>query len=169
MWLIGKRLKKRHHLKEDVRQSLYDECNKWVKAVNAKGKKFMGGDHPNLADLAVYGILNSIEGCVAFKDLVDHTNIRRWYFDMKESVAMHQGAIDTKKFGTVCESEKAHLTCIEEITQCLQIYIIRGRPKNFALFTFAHNFFIYYPILINLVSMLMEKNGLLTENMKVAD
>nr|CAD7411579.1 unnamed protein product [Timema poppensis] len=33
MWLIGKRLKKRHNLKDDVRVSLYDECNNWLKAL----------------------------------------------------------------------------------------------------------------------------------------
>lgn len=92
MWLIGKRLKKRHNLKDDVRQSLYDECNNWVKAINAKGTKFMGGDCPNLADLAVYGVLSSIEGCSAFKDCLDHTKIGKWYFPMKEAVTQHQGA-----------------------------------------------------------------------------
>jgi len=47
-------------LKDNVRQSLYDECNIWIKAVEQNGGKFMGGDKPNLADLAVYGILSSI-------------------------------------------------------------------------------------------------------------
>lgn len=93
MWMIGKRLKKRHNLKDDVRQSLYDECNKWVKAVNAKGTPFMGGNQPNLADLAVYGVLNSIEGCLAFKDLLQYSKIGRWYDLMKNAVTSHQGAI----------------------------------------------------------------------------
>lgn len=92
MYLIGKRLKKRHHLKDDVRQSLYDECNYWMKAIKDKGKPFMGGDRPNLADLAVYGILNSIEGCIAFQDLLNNTKIKRWYLGMKNAVKNHQGA-----------------------------------------------------------------------------
>ena len=46
MWIIGKNLKKRHHLKDDVRQSLYDEVNFWLKAVKAKKAPFMGGDQP---------------------------------------------------------------------------------------------------------------------------
>lgn len=33
MYLVGKRLKKRHNLKDDVRESLYDECNKWVSSL----------------------------------------------------------------------------------------------------------------------------------------
>ncbi|CAG9761507.1 unnamed protein product [Ceutorhynchus assimilis] len=92
MYLIGKRLKKRHNLKEDVRQSLYDECTSWVREVNKKGTPFLGGKDPNLADLAVYGILNSIEGCTTFKDLLERTKIGRWYFGMKEVVSQHHGA-----------------------------------------------------------------------------
>lgn len=92
MWLIGKRLKKRHHLKDDVRQSLYDECNRWSREVRKKGTTFMGGDRANLADLAVFGVLNSIEGCDAFKDLLENTKIGTWYFAMKEAVGTHQGA-----------------------------------------------------------------------------
>lgn len=34
MYLVGKRLRKRHNLKNDVRQSLYDECNLWVRELN---------------------------------------------------------------------------------------------------------------------------------------
>ncbi|KAJ8970579.1 hypothetical protein NQ314_001103 [Rhamnusium bicolor] len=92
MWLIGKRLRKRHNLKQDVRESLYDECNKWIRAINAKGTKFMGGNQPNLADLAVYGVLSSIEGCIAFNDIISRTNIGKWYYPMKQAVTQHQGA-----------------------------------------------------------------------------
>lgn len=46
MWIIGKSLKKKHQLKNDVRQSLYDEVNFWLKNVKAKGTRFMGGDQP---------------------------------------------------------------------------------------------------------------------------
>ncbi|XP_050508455.1 prostaglandin E synthase 2 [Diabrotica virgifera virgifera] len=92
MWLIGKRLKKRHNLKDDVRQSLYDECNYWLRAVKSKGGQFMGGQTPNLADLAVYGVLSSIEGCLAFKDLLNNTKIGPWYFGMKQCISEHEGA-----------------------------------------------------------------------------
>ena len=40
----------RYNLKKDVRESLFDACNEWTKAVGQK-RKFMGGDQPNLADL----------------------------------------------------------------------------------------------------------------------
>ncbi|KAJ8925007.1 hypothetical protein NQ315_001172 [Exocentrus adspersus] len=92
MWLIGKRLKKKYNLKDDVRESLYDECNKWIRSINDKGTRFMGGQRPGLADLSVYGVLSSIEGCEAFKDCLEHTRIGKWYFAMKEAVAQHQGA-----------------------------------------------------------------------------
>ncbi|KAK5640483.1 hypothetical protein RI129_011294 [Pyrocoelia pectoralis] len=91
MWIIGKRLKMRHNLKEDVRISLYDECNFFAKAVKEKGTPFIGGQRPNLADLAVYGILNSIEGCAAFQDVLDNSKIKTWYFTMKTAVSQHQG------------------------------------------------------------------------------
>jgi len=70
-------------LKDDVRQSLYDECNEWIRAVEQNGEKFMGGNKPNLADLAVYGVLSSIEGCLAFKDLQENTKINAWFSNMK--------------------------------------------------------------------------------------
>lgn len=83
----------RHNLKEDVRQSLYDDCDYWAKAIKQKGTRFMGGNEPNLADLAVYGILSSIEGCTAFRDLLQHSKIKNWYLDMKEQVARHSAAL----------------------------------------------------------------------------
>ncbi|KAJ8866182.1 hypothetical protein PR048_033706 [Dryococelus australis] len=92
MWIIGKRLKKRHNLKENVRLSLYDECNHWVRTLRKQGTAFLGGDSPNLADLAVYGVLGSIEGCLAFRDILANTSIGPWYSRMKESVGSHAGS-----------------------------------------------------------------------------
>lgn len=93
MWVISKRLKKRHGLKEDVRQSFYDETNNWLKAVKQKGGKFLGGDKPNLADLAVFGALSAVEGCEAFLDLQANTNIRPWFEATKKAVEEQAGAI----------------------------------------------------------------------------
>nr|CAD7203293.1 unnamed protein product [Timema douglasi] len=92
MWLIGKRLKKRHNLKDDVRVSLYDECNNWLKALRKQGTSYLGGQFPNLADLAVFGVLNSIEGCSAFQDLLDNTRIGTWYQLMKDQCQAHAGS-----------------------------------------------------------------------------
>ncbi|XP_044764612.1 prostaglandin E synthase 2 [Coccinella septempunctata] len=86
MLMIGKKLKKKYQLKDDVRTSLYDECNFWVRIIQKKGGKFMGGAKPNLADLAVFGVLNSIEGCLAFEDLLKNSKIKVWFELMKTEV-----------------------------------------------------------------------------------
>lgn len=44
----------RHHLRDDVRQDLYEAADKWVAAVG-KDRPFMGGQKPNLADLVSVG------------------------------------------------------------------------------------------------------------------
>lgn len=75
MYLIAKRLKKRHLLSHDVRQHMYNACNKWTKTLEKKKSKFLGGKQPNLADLAFYGALNSMEGCAAFHDVLQNTKI----------------------------------------------------------------------------------------------
>jgi len=93
MYIIGKRLKKRHNLKDDVRESLYDECKIWTKALKKKGTPFMGGEAPNLADLAVFGVLSAIEGCQAFQDAREKTSIGVWFDLMKETVGKRSGQL----------------------------------------------------------------------------
>ena len=117
MYLIGKKLKKKHRLQQDVRTSLYDSCNRWLKAIG-KDRNFMGGNGPNLADLvsilvwvqnisqvfvdfniilnfkAVYGVLKSIEGCDAFNDMIEKTKIGKWYYSVQELVKNKAGAHD---------------------------------------------------------------------------
>lgn len=91
MWIISKRLKKRHNI-TDARQSLYKAADDWTAAVNKRGR-FLGGQEPNLADVAVYGVLSSIEGCQAFQDLTKHTDIGRWYEDTKHTIASRTGKV----------------------------------------------------------------------------
>ncbi|XP_039717578.1 prostaglandin E synthase 2 isoform X2 [Pteropus medius] len=86
MYLISKRLKSRHHLQDDVRKDLYEAANKWVAAVG-KDRPFMGGQRPNLADLAVYGVLRVMEGLEAFDDLMRHTRIQPWYLRVEKAIA----------------------------------------------------------------------------------
>ncbi|KAF6020556.1 Su(P) [Bugula neritina] len=92
MWAIGGRLKRKYGLEDDVRQSLYKAINDWLEGIGPD-RKYMGGATPNLADLAVYGVMSSIEGCQAFKDLCDNTQFMNWYTPMKRSVQEHQGGI----------------------------------------------------------------------------
>ena len=90
MYGVGKRLRKRHNLKSDVRQSLYDCCSHWMKAVGKQ--KFKGGETPDLSDLAVYGVMNSIEGTMAFSDLIQQNQrFFKWYMNMKEVCSMKRG------------------------------------------------------------------------------
>ncbi|XP_040541826.1 prostaglandin E synthase 2 isoform X1 [Gallus gallus] len=85
MFFISKRLKKRHHLRDDVREDLYEAVDKWVKAIG-KNRLFMGGSQPNLADLAVYGVLRVMEGLEAFDDMMVHTKVQPWYQRMEEAI-----------------------------------------------------------------------------------
>lgn len=82
MYLISKRLKKRHNLNDDVRQDIYNACNSWINELTARKLKYLGGDKPNLADLAFYGALTSMEGCQAFSDILNNTNIGKIQFSL---------------------------------------------------------------------------------------
>lgn len=100
MCLISRRLKKKYSLKPDVRESLYDGCRRWTKAIG-KDRIFMGGNKPNLADISVYGVLSSIEGCDAFQDILKNTNIGKWFFMMKEACNEHAGSNELKYLNIV--------------------------------------------------------------------
>ncbi|XP_078107599.1 prostaglandin E synthase 2 isoform X2 [Sander vitreus] len=93
MFLIAKRLKSRHNLQDDVRQDLYNAVNDWVAAIGKK-RKFMGGDQPNLADLAVFGVLRVMEGLQAFDDMMDNTKVKYWYRRMERASLNHEGRQD---------------------------------------------------------------------------
>ncbi|XP_053180708.1 prostaglandin E synthase 2 [Scomber japonicus] len=90
MFVISKRLKSRHNLQDDVRQDLYKAVNDWVAAIGKK-RKFMGGDDPNLADLAVFGVLRVMEGLQAFDDMMENTKVKHWYRRMERATLNHEG------------------------------------------------------------------------------
>ncbi|KAG7480551.1 hypothetical protein MATL_G00057410 [Megalops atlanticus] len=90
MFFISKRLKNRHNLQDDVRQDLYKAVNEWVSAIGKK-RKFMGGDRPNLADLAVYGVLRVMEGLESFDDMMEKTKVKSWYRRVEKAVQHHEG------------------------------------------------------------------------------
>lgn len=91
MYLISKRLTKRHGLGDDPRGHLYEACDKFTSELERKKTKFMGGKEPNLADLAVFGILSSMEGCQAFKDCLENTKIGSWFNDLKGLIDKNRG------------------------------------------------------------------------------
>ncbi|XP_067398180.1 prostaglandin E synthase 2 isoform X2 [Emydura macquarii macquarii] len=85
MFFISKRLKSRHQLQDNVREDLYKAANDWVKAIG-KHRPFMGGSQPNLADLAVYGVLRVMEGLEAYNDMMTQTKIQPWYHRMEKAI-----------------------------------------------------------------------------------
>nr|XP_031533476.1 prostaglandin E synthase 2 isoform X2 [Vicugna pacos] len=84
--MYGGKEARTHHLRDDVREDLYEAANKWVAAVG-KDRPFMGGQKPNLADLAVYGVLRVMEGLEAFDDMMRHTRIQPWYLRVEKAIA----------------------------------------------------------------------------------
>ncbi|KAI9201080.1 hypothetical protein LWI28_017716 [Acer negundo] len=83
MYFVSKKLKKRHNI-TDERASLYEAAETWVDAL--KGRQYLGGSKPNLADLAVFGVLRPIRYLKSGKDMVEHTRIGEWYSRMETSV-----------------------------------------------------------------------------------
>nr|XP_033816483.1 prostaglandin E synthase 2 isoform X2 [Geotrypetes seraphini] len=93
MFFVSKMLKRRHNLQDDVRQDLYKAANDWVAAIGKK-RPFLGGEQPNLADLAVFGVLRVMEDLEAFDDLMSHSKLQPWYIKMRkvmqEAPALHR-------------------------------------------------------------------------------
>lgn len=85
MWALSNKLKKKYNVDGDVREVLYGCANDWVLAVG-DNRKFMGGDEPNLADLAVFGVMRSVTGTDTFMDLQHKTKIGPWYERMMSAV-----------------------------------------------------------------------------------
>ena len=63
---------------------LYADANKFIAAVGSR--PFLGGDKPNLADLAMFGVLSAIRGTDTYNDLVLYSNIGQWLSRMAQTV-----------------------------------------------------------------------------------
>lgn len=83
MYFVSKKLKKRHNI-TDERAALYGAAETWVDAL--RGRQYLGGSKPNLADLAVFGVLRPIRYLKSGKDMVEHTHIGEWYSRMENAV-----------------------------------------------------------------------------------
>ncbi|XP_071734709.1 uncharacterized protein [Rutidosis leptorrhynchoides] len=83
MYFVSKKLKKKYNI-TDERAALYDAAETWVAALD--GRDFLGGSKPNLADLAVFGVLRPIRYLRSGKDMVEHTRIGEWYSRMESAV-----------------------------------------------------------------------------------
>ncbi|GAA0171221.1 reductase [Lithospermum erythrorhizon] len=85
MYFVSKNLKKKYNI-TDERASLYEAAETWVDALD--GRDFLGGATPNLADLAVFGVLRPIRYLRSGKDMVEHTRIGDWYTRMEDAVGV---------------------------------------------------------------------------------
>ncbi|KAG7023326.1 Prostaglandin E synthase 2 [Cucurbita argyrosperma subsp. argyrosperma] len=83
MYFVSKKLKKKYNI-TDERAALYEAAETWVDAL--AGRDFLGGSKPNLADLAVFGVLRPIRYLRSGKDMVEHTRIGEWYTRMESTV-----------------------------------------------------------------------------------
>ncbi|TYH24731.1 hypothetical protein ES288_A03G114200v1 [Gossypium darwinii] len=83
MYFVSKNLKKKYNI-TDERAALYEATETWVDALN--GRNFLGGSKPNLADLAVFGVLRPIRYLRSGRDMVEHTRIGEWYSRMEKVV-----------------------------------------------------------------------------------
>ncbi|KAF0984602.1 hypothetical protein FDP41_000501 [Naegleria fowleri] len=91
MYAVAKRLKKKYGI-DNEREAIYACGRKWAnEALDPSKGPFHGGNEPDLADLAVYGILSSIEGLRTFNDLSKEVpQIGVWYHTMKNVVNYHK-------------------------------------------------------------------------------
>lgn len=79
-------LKKRHGI-EDERAELYKALDDWM--TNAVGKEaFCGGSAPNVADLAVFGVLRAVKTFDTFTDAIENTDVGPWYKRMQKEVGV---------------------------------------------------------------------------------
>ncbi|PSR99570.1 Glutathione S-transferase family protein isoform 1 [Actinidia chinensis var. chinensis] len=83
MYFVSKKLKKKYNI-TDERAALYEAADTWVDAL--KGRNFLGGSTPNLADLAVFGVLKPIRHLKSGRDIVENTHIGDWYARMESMV-----------------------------------------------------------------------------------
>lgn len=76
MTLVAKKISKREGI-ENPDTFLRQKSAEWVTGL--KGNHFMGGDQPNGADLAVFGITKAVAGLRAAKVLDENTAFADWY------------------------------------------------------------------------------------------
>ncbi|WIA12733.1 hypothetical protein OEZ85_006371 [Tetradesmus obliquus] len=84
MWKVGQGMPKKYNIEGDLREALYADANSFVAAVG--NRQFLGGQQPNLADLAVFGVLQAIRGTDTYNDVVMHSEIGPWLSRMVQVV-----------------------------------------------------------------------------------
>lgn len=86
MYGVAKKLKKKYAI-EEPRAALYDAIGQWLAEVDAHGGDYYSGtDEPGLVDLAVWGVLHSLEPFDTWGDVTAHTAVEGWYERVKGKV-----------------------------------------------------------------------------------
>ncbi|XWS20926.1 hypothetical protein CRYUN_Cryun30bG0011300 [Craigia yunnanensis] len=81
MYIVSRKLK---YNITDERVALYEAAGTWVDVL--KSRHYLGGSKPNLADLAIFGVLRPIPYLKSGKDMLEHTRIGEWYTRMENAV-----------------------------------------------------------------------------------
>ena len=86
MRLANSKIKRKYAI-DNERTALLIAINEWVKE-GLQGKEFCGGKEPNLADVAVYGCLKSIEAFTAFAWLIEESpkEFLIWFNRMEKKI-----------------------------------------------------------------------------------
>lgn len=85
MFVIGRGLTRKYGYGDDPRGALYSAINEWLEA-GVGSKRFHGGEVPDAADLAVFGVLRALRPYDAGEDAWAATDIDAWYQRMAEIV-----------------------------------------------------------------------------------
>jgi len=84
MWMANGKIKKKYNI-QDERAEFVSGINKWL--TEAVGSRpFAGGEQPNLADCAVFGLLKAIDRTGAYRDVMVTTDVGKWYERMLVAV-----------------------------------------------------------------------------------
>lgn len=83
MSLVAKKIKKREQI-DDPAEFLKTKAQEWIQGL--EGRSFMGGAQPNGADLAVYGIFQSITDLEAGDLMRTNTQFSAWLDRVRESI-----------------------------------------------------------------------------------
>jgi microsomal prostaglandin-E synthase 2 len=86
MRVANGKIKKKYSI-EDEREALVNCVNRWVRD-GLRSRIFHGGDSPDLADVAVYGCLKSIEKFTTFAWLLGEADkdLLLWYNRMRQAI-----------------------------------------------------------------------------------
>lgn len=83
-FLTHYKLKKKYGIDKE-REEIYEKLDEFVNAIGPN-RTFLGGENPNLADLAVFGVIRAISGMDTFTDIMLHTKLQPWYAKMSSVV-----------------------------------------------------------------------------------